>query len=331
MENRKNNTKLNIFDSNENENYIIEFLNIIDNLNKKRNDILLAYIDINNCKKFLSDITLKNQKDKSIKSLKSIGYDINKRSDIIIRLMMKYEIEYIFGKLIYLGSNNNSIYLENNILRNFKNVQKNFQEIKNEIKKIKIDYDRRGDNCFKIIKDENNNLISQLNFNDSDFNKNHFQEVNICLSKMTNNFLNFLRKNSSSISRLKSMPKLNKILYIENDYFYKKIGFEKIMQGLIEAIDYFYDFNRNPKIKLNYCQEILRIFLDIQNIYKNFKVTISTYFNLYYKMIMSSLHTINLYQENLTGKEEEKYFLKICYYSCESFMIVILNSEKNFD
>ena len=331
LENRKNNTKLNIFDSNENENYIIEFLNIIDNLNKKRNDILLAYIDINNCKKFLSDITLKNQKDKSIKSLKSIGYDINKRSDIIIRLMMKYEIEYIFGKLIYLGSNNNSIYLENNILRNFKNVQKNFQEIKNEIKKIKIDYDRRGDNCFKIIKDENNNLISQLNFNDSDFNKNHFQEVNICLSKMTNNFLNFLRKNSSSISRLKSMPKLNKILYIENDYFYKKIGFEKIMQGLIEAIDYFYDFNRNPKIKLNYCQEILRIFLDIQNIYKNFKVTISTYFNLYYKMIMSSLHTINLYQDNLTGKEEEKYFLKICYYSCESFMIVILNSEKNFD
>ena len=103
------------------------------------------------------------------------------------------------------------------------------------------------------------------------------------------------------------------------------------MQSLIEAIDYFYDFNRNPLIKLNFCQEILRIFLEIQNIYKNFKETIPKYFELYYKMIMSSLHTITLYQDNLTGQEEEKYFLKICFYSCESFMIVIFNSEKNFN
>jgi hypothetical protein len=155
--------------------------------------------------------------------------------------------------------------------------------------------------------------------------------MNNCLAKMNNSFLNFLNMNSNGIARLKNMPKLNRILYKENDFFYQKIGFEKIMQSLIEAIDYFYDFNRNPLIKLNFCQEILRIFLEIQNIYKNFKETIPKYFELYYKMIMSSLHTITLYQDNLTGQEEEKYFLKICFYSCESFMIVIFNSEKNFN
>ena len=105
------------------------------------------------------------------------------------------------------------------------------------------------------------------------------------------------------------MPKISKILYKENDYFYQKIGFEKIMQSLIEAIDYFYDFNRNPLIKLNYCQEILRIFLEIQNIYKNFKETIPSYFDLYYKMIMSSLHTINLYIKIIKlDIKKKKYF-----------------------
>ena len=77
---------------------------------------------------------------------------------------MNYEIDYIFGKLIYLGANKNSIYSENNILKNFKNVQNNFENIKNEIKKIKIDYDRRGDNCIKIIKDKGNNIINKISF-----------------------------------------------------------------------------------------------------------------------------------------------------------------------
>lgn len=329
--NNKNNLKNKInINNNENKNCNKEFSNIIEQLNEKRNLIISAYIDINNYKKFLKS-SLKNQKDKNLKYIKPIGYDVNKRLEIIIRLMMKYEIDNIFGKLIYLGNNKNIIYLENDILKNFKSVQNNFQYIKNEIKKIKIDYDRRGDNCLKIIKDENNNLISQLSLYDSDFNKNHFQELNKFLEKMTNSFLNFLCLNNNGIAKLKSMPKLDQILYKENDYFYKKIGFEKIMQSLIEAIDYFYDFNRNPLIKLNYCQEILRIFLEIQNIYRNFKETIPEYFELYYKMIISSLHTINLYQDNLIGKEEEKYFLKICFYSCESFMIVIFNSKKNFN
>ena len=309
--------------------YIAEFLNIIEKLYKKRNRILAAYIDINNCKKDIA-ISIKKQKDKNLKDIKPFAYDINKRFEIIIRLMMKYEIDYLFGKLIYLGNNKNTIYLERNILMNFKSVQNNFRDIKTIIKKIKIDYDRRGDNCLKVIKNENNTIINQISFNESDFNKNNFQEVNICLAKMTSSFLNFLCMNSNSFFLLKTMPKLNKLLYKENDYFYQKIGFEKIMQNLIEAIDYFYDFYRNPLIKLNYCQEILRIFLEIQNIYKNFKETIPAYFDLYYKMIMSSLHSITLYQDNLIGKEEEKYFLKICFYSCESFMIVIFNSEKNF-
>ena len=319
-----------LYNDEKNTNYVLEFVNIIHKLYEKRNRILASYIDINNYKQDLSSL-LKNQKDKILKHIKPFSNVINKRFEIIIGLMMNYEIDYIFGKLIYLGANKNSIYSENNILKNFKNVQNNFENIKNEIKKIKIDYDRRGDNCIKIIKDEGNNIINKISFNDSNFNKEHFKQMNNCLAKMNNSFLNFLNMNSNGIARLKNMPKLNRILYKENDFFYQKIGFEKIMQSLIEAIDYFYDFNRNPLIKLNFCQEILRIFLEIQNIYKNFKETIPKYFELYYKMIMSSLHTITLYQDNLTGQEEEKYFLKICFYSCESFMIVIFNSEKNFN
>ena len=330
INNKNNGNQISMLNNDINLSYATAFLNIIEKLYKRRNRILAAYIDINNCKKNFTELLL-IQQDNNLKDIKPFAYDINKRFEIIIKLMMKYEIDNIFGKLIYLGTNKNRVYLEHNILKNFKSVQNNFSDIKNELKKIKIDYNRRGDNCLKIIKNENNNIINQISFNESDFNKIHFQEINICLAKMTNSFLNFLCMNSNSFAILKNMPKLDKLLYKENDYFYQKIGFEKIMQNLIEAIDYFYDFNRNPLIKLNYCQEILRIFLEIQNIYKNFKETIPSYFELYYKMIMSSLHSITLYRDNLIGKEEEKYFLKICFYSCESFMIVILNSEKNFN
>ena len=311
--------------SDNDENYIQKFRNIIKEFKKKRNQILSAYIDINKCKKYFSN-SFKNQKNKG----QLIEYIINKRVKIIIKLAMKYELDNFFGKLIYLDNNEEIIYLQDNIFENLKSVQNKFISIRNLLKQIKIDDDRRGDNCIKIIKDENN-IITQLSFNDSDFNKEHFKTVNKYLSELKYNFLNFLCKNPNGISRFKNMPILNQILYKENDSFYKKIGFEKIMQSLIETMDYYYDFNRYPFIKLNYCQEILRIFLEIQNIYKNFKETIPTYFELYYKMMMNSLYTISLYQVNLTGKYEEKYFLKICYYCCEAFMIVIFNSKKTFD
>ena len=311
--------------------YIKEFYEIIKDLNEKRKKILAAYLDINNIKKFLS-ASLKNQNDNNLKNIKptAFAYNITKRCDIIIRLIMKYEIDNIFGKLIYLDINHNPIYLESNILSNLKRVQNNFHEIKNEIKKIKIDFNRRGDNCFKIIKNENSGIINQITFNDSDFNKVHFEIVNNCLDKMSKNFINFLNIDSNGLFRLKNMSELNKILYKENEYFYKKIGFERIMQNLIESINCFYDFDRNPIIKLKYCQEVLRVFLDIQGVYKNFKEIIPTYFTLYYKMIIRSLHSIILFQDNKIGKEEEKYFLKICYYCCESLMLIIFNSEKNF-
>ena len=82
--------------------------------------------------------------------------------------------------------------------------------------------------------------------------------------------------------------------------------------------------------KLKYCQEILRIFMEIQDIYKNFKELIPEYFKLFFNMIMKSLHTISLYQMNLIENEEERVILKICYYSCESFIIIIFNCKKTF-
>ena len=307
------------------ENYIQKFRDIIKEFKKKRNQILSAYIDINKYKKYFSSFS-KNHKNKN----QLIENLINKRIKIIIKLAMKYELDNFFGKLIYLDNYEEIIYCQDNTFENLKSVQNKFISIRNLLKQIKIDYDRRGDNCIKIVKDENN-IITQLSFNESDFNKEHFKTVNKYLSELKYNFLNFLCKNPNGISKFKNMPILNQILYKENDYFYKKIGFEKIMQSLIETMDYYYDFNRYPFIKLNYCQEILRLFLEIQNIYKNFKETIPSYFELYYKMMMNSLYTISLYQANLTGKFEEKYFLKICYYCCESFMIVIFNSRKTFD
>ena len=309
--------------------YISEFINILEKLYKKRNKILAAYIDIHNSKKYLT-ANIKSQKDKNSKNVVPLGYDIDKRFNIIIKLLMEYEIDNILGKLIYLDMNKNSIYFETNILKNLKLVQSTFKEIESLIKKIRIDYDRRGDNCLKIILDQNNNIVNQINVNNSKYNRDCFQRLNSCLSKMTINFLNFLNINSNSLLKFKDMSKLSQMLYKENENFYKKIGFDKIFENLIETIDCFYDFDNNPMVKLKYCQEILRIFMEVQNIYKNFKEIIPEYFELYYKMIIRSLHSIILYKNDKIGEEEEKTFLKICYYSCESFILIIFNSKKIF-
>ena len=243
---------------------------------------------------------------------------------------MQYEIDNIFGKLIYLDVNKNSIYFENNILKNIKIVQSNFKDIEKEIKKIRIDYDRRGDIIFNLIKNEKNNIMNQINSNNSNYNNLHFQKVNKCLNKMTKNFLNFLNMNSKSVNKFKDISKINQMLYKENENFYKKIGFDKTIENLIQIIDCYYDFDKNPMTKLKYCQEILRIFMEIQDIYKNFKELIPEYFKLFFNMIMKSLHTISLYQMNLIENEEERVILKICYYSCESFIIIIFNCKKTF-
>ena len=309
--------------------YIHEFIDILKKLYKKRNKILAAYIDIHDTKKYLTE-NIKNQKDKNSKNAITLGYDIDKRYNIIIRLLMEYEIDNILGKIIYLDINKNSIYFETNILKNLKMVQSIIKEIESLIKKIRIDYDRRGDNCLKVKLDKNNNIINQIDVNNSKFNRDCFRRVNACLSKMTVDFLNFLNIKSNSIIKFKGMSKLSQMLYKENESFYKKIGFDKMFADLIETIDYFYDFNNNPMLKLKYCQEILRIFMEVQNVYKNFKEIIPECFELCYKMIMRSLHSIILYKSDKIGEEEEKTFLKICYYSCESFILIIFNSKKNF-
>ena len=326
------NTQFNDFinSSNKKDIYNEKLYNILEELYIKKNKILEAYIDIHECKKDLAD-SIKRQQDRNSKSVISLGYDIDKRFNIIVKLLMDYEIDNIFGKLIYIDINKNSIYFDYNILRNLKIVQSTFKEIDDLIKKIRIDYDRRGDNYIKIVRDKNNNIINQINANNSNFNKEYFQRINYCLSKMTVNFLNFLNINSNNIINLMDMPKISQMLYKENENFYKKIGFDKTFENLIQSIDFFYDFDNNPMIKLQYCQEILRIFIDVQSIYKNFKENIPEYFELYYNMIMKSLHSISLYKIDKIGDPEEKTFLKISYYSCESFILIIFNSKKNFN
>ena len=74
-------------------------------------------------------------------------------------------------------------------------VQSNFKDIEKEIKKIRVDYDRRGDIIFNLMQNEKNNIMNQINSNNSSFNNLHFQKVNKCLNKMTKNFLNFLNMN----------------------------------------------------------------------------------------------------------------------------------------
>ena len=129
--------------------------------------------------------------------------------------------------------------------------------------------------------------MNQINSNNSNFNNLHFQKVNKCLNKMTKNFLNFLNMNSKSVNKFKDISKINQMLYKENENFYKKKGFDKTIENLIQIIDCYYDFDKNPMTKLKYCQVILRIFMEIQNIYKNFKELILEYFKLFFNMIMN--------------------------------------------
>ena len=333
---RVNNIMNDIQDSEENvnisyqsDNYKNEFKDILIELYEKRNGILKAYIDINKAKEILTS-SVKKKKDTFSNIVIAFGHITDKRFNIIVKLLMEYEIDNILGKLIYLDINKNSIYFDYNILKNLKIVQSTFKEIDNLIKKIRIDYDRRGDNYLQIIRDNNNNMIRKINSNNSNYNREYFQRVNLCLSTMSLNFLNFLNINSNNLINYEDMPKFSQMLYKENENFYKKIGFDKTFENLIEIIDCFYDFNNNPMIKLKYCQEILRIFIEVQNIYKNFKENIPEYFELYNNMIMKSLHSISLYKINIIGDEEEKTFLKICYYSCESFILIIFNSKKTF-
>ena len=314
------NSKNNYNNRNETYSYLNDgILKILKKLYKKRNKILGAYIDIHkdiyNYKKYLtfSIEKQKNQKGNNYKNIAILGYNIDKRFNIIVKLLMEYEINNILGKLIYIDSNINSNSIDYSILRNLKKVQSTFKEINNITKKIKIDFDRRG-----------------YNYNKSSSNREDFQRLNSCLSKMDINFLNFINLNKNSLIQYKDMPKLNQMLYKENENFYKKIGFDKTFENLIKTIDYFYDFDNNPIIKLKYCQEILRIFIEVQTVYKNFKEIIPEYFELYYNMIMKSVYSISLYNRSKIGEEEEKTILKLCYYSCESFILIILNSKKIF-
>ena len=93
------------------DNYVSQFREILEELNKKKNLILSAYINIYRCKKKLTS-SIKSQIDTNSKTIMNLGYDIDKRINIIVKLLMQYEIYSIFGKLIYLDINKNSIILK---------------------------------------------------------------------------------------------------------------------------------------------------------------------------------------------------------------------------
>ena len=79
--------------------YAREFNEILEELLYiKRKEILSAYINIHNLKKILTS-SIKCQIDTNSKNMANIGYNIDKRINLIVNLFMQYEIDNLFGKI----------------------------------------------------------------------------------------------------------------------------------------------------------------------------------------------------------------------------------------
>ena len=240
-------------------------------------------------------------------------YGILKQADFMLLLLEQYEIDKYFNKIIYLEINQN-ISQEKNSFDKLMGIKELFQIVESEIHKAKEENEK------------NNNDEKQLK-------DNHYKIICNKLMSMTKKVLLNIFSGKET-----HKEKIIQMLIKENENFFVKIGILNTLKIMIESIEIYdmqYSIETEEKnednylLKLNYCKEILRVFLELQNTFPMFNNIISENLEICEKLIINSLKSIKDFQINDQKKklEKERAFLCICYY-CSEILHYILNITK---
>ena len=300
-----NNIKKN--DLNENfDNKIKELL--LNILNNKRIKILLTYerlIKMNSKYSFIHHNSKQEKNNEETQNMFEemqkntyIALGVDKRNEIITKLLREYEIEKYFNNIIYIESN--KYYPnEDNTIKKIKKMRKHLFQIVKEIKII------------------NNNLGKDIYLIESEDKNYSFEE------SIQNSFISLNRHLSQICNESGQLFDLNKILYkkkdnfslmlsMENKFFYEKIQFIELFKYLIDALSYYK--GEKEKNILIYCSYLLKIFNDLKNKDINFHKYVVEYYKLFTILLLKSFEFISKYPKEKVREREQYLFLNICFF-----------------
>ena len=318
-----------------NENYIFkeendaivneQLTNILTILNNKKSKIINFYEKLINIKKDYSCIYNLNSLDNNKKQQKAIMeegeesdiyevFQVRETTEIIIKLLRKYEIEKFFNNIIYIESNETFL-IKDKIVKKIRKMREHLYQIEKEIHMIKIN----------LGKDNNINELYNNNFYCEDSIKKSFINLNRHLSQICDesgkifNFNEIMNKRQDKLSLLLSM---------ENKSFYKKIKICKTFKYMIEALNY-YKGEKEENI-LIYCSYLLKILNNLANIDYNFHKNVEINYKLYGVLLLKSFNCISKYPVYKIGEKEQYLFLNICFYGIEVFLFILKYSKLCF-
>ena len=303
-----------------------QLLNIIKIINYKKLKILLLYEQLTNLNTKYSLEHNQNSKE-DIESYENFNsedsendnflvFKVSKRTEIIIKLLRKYELEIFFNNIIYWESQETYILTDKNI-KKIRKLKEHFYQIENEVQIIRINLGKN------INLNETDNRIT---INSEESNQKSFESLNKHLGQICSESGKILNMNSFVYKR---KDKICQLLSMENKTFYEKIRFNKVLKYMIDSITY-YKGEKNETILL-YCSYILKIFNDMKNIDYDFHKNIVEYYKMYGSMVLKSLKCISKFPKNKVGEKEQFFFLKISYYGISAFLLILKNCKLYFN
>ena len=304
---------------------IKEFLELI--ITKKRLPILKLYGRLNN--RYAFELTAKEKNkirinnNKYSKSDKSDNWSnyfyevfrVGQTTNFVTESLRNYEIKELLNNIIFLDNKENTIFLDDLIIRKIREIIEKFSDVENDILMMKV----------KSISEEGKILESKINnINNKGYNQKLFENLFKHITLIGNDSLEFFEKEIDT----SSSNALKKILFMENQSFYEKIHFIDKLNCMIEALHYYK--NKKDENILEYISSVLRIVSKVKTLYPNFNKTIYENFELYKSLTLKSLQCISQYPTDHTNKQIELIFLNILYNDIESFLYIIRNCKMNF-
>ena len=308
----------------EDEAKIEKLQNILKLLNNKKSKILKLHeklVNINTKYTLSQNKTIKyideDEEDinnEEIENNNFVIFKVSKRTEIIIKLLRKYEIDKFFKNIIYLESQESNL-ISNKSIKKIRKIKEHLYQIENEIQIIKIN----------LGKDINLTETDTKSLNYGEPNQNSFMSLNRHLSQICNESGKLFNLNSLVNKR---KDKICQMLSMENKNFYEKLKFIKTFKCLIEAMNY-YRGEKDQSILL-YCSYLLKIFNDLKNIDNKFHKNIVENYKIYCSLILKSLSIISKYSKDKIGEREQYFFLNICYYDMLGFLLILKSCKKCF-
>ena len=284
------------------ESYKLTFQNITQELNDKRQNIIALYQQLNTEKSELIESGRFN-----VSGLKA--YLIQQRISFVTKLLGKYDLNHYFDKIIYIK--------DEELLSHIKATSYEFNNIKEYIEKIHNEFD--GNNPLENKKG-NTTYISNI--------INSLVEV----STQFQNIFDASKKNKlDSNDLLKKNNDIDSMLIKEDITYFRKINFPQILHKLIEVIHSFSHIEKASLLKLEYCKEILRIFISMTKNYSKFNKLLETEMDIYIELVNKSLESVKIYTtEKFDDTQNERVILSIIYNSSIAFMYLVENSKMKF-